>query len=449
MTTTNVQVNLDFPSGIVLGGDFAGAYSSIGSVQPGANASFVTVLSSDSTGGPADWHFRFAYSSNPNYRTSVKTPLPAGPVAFSVVSGALSSLAWTMDSRWVTAFPAGIPVGTKVTLAGGSLPSGLSAATPYYVVTTAVGSFGLSATAGGSVITCGGTGSGTFTVTQYNYTGLLAASNARSTTNPASLPFPSGTASQGYVVTADDNGSPIWTPSGSLLNNLSGLTNTSIAQANLGVVGVFNPMSYGAIGDGTTDDTTALQACVAAAISVQGVVDFGHVNYRTTSPITINGQVKMRGSVGYTKGGIVNSASDIFTVTNGANVVVMESCSFTSQAGGGHIFQASNANVSDWTFSGTWCQQSNATKGIWYQYQGGMFDFVVDDNCFWQCAAGASVSPVSFLAMPGNCNGIKFGRGRYTGHSDMVVPWFVFYPDGGAHVDTGIVGFTSGSLDSN
>ena len=226
-------------------------------------------------------------------------------------------------------------------------------------------------------------------------------------------------------------------------SNLSDLNNVAAAQANLGVVGVFSPKSYGAVGDGTTDDTTAVRACVAAAIAAQGVVDFGPVNFRTTGAITINGQVKMRGSVGYTKGGIVNSASDIFTVTNGANVVLMENCSFTSQAGGGHIFQASGANVSDWSFRGTWCQQSNAAKAIWYQYQGGMFDFMVDDNCFWQCAPAASVSPVSFLAMPGNCNGLKFGRGRYTGSATMTVPWFTFYPDAGAHTDTN-VGFTSG-----
>jgi hypothetical protein len=227
-------------------------------------------------------------------------------------------------------------------------------------------------------------------------------------------------------------------------SNLSDLTNTTAALANLGLPKVYSPLSYGAAGDGVTDDTTAVRACIAAAIAVQGTVEFGALNFKTTAPITLNGTVKMRGSVGYTKGGIINAASDIFTVTNGANVVIFENCSLTSQAGGGHIFQASGANISDWAFKGTWCQQSNAAKAIWYQYQGGMFDFVVDDNCFWQCAASASVSPVSFLAMPGNCNSIKFGRGRYTGSATMTVPWFVFYPDAGAHTDTN-VGFTNGS----
>jgi len=33
----------------------------------------------------------------------------------------------------------------------------------------------------------------------------------------------------------------------------------------------FLPEQYGAVGDGTTDDTAALQACFAAAIAVKGL----------------------------------------------------------------------------------------------------------------------------------------------------------------------------------
>ncbi len=177
--TTSVQVNLDLPAGD-LGGDFSGAFSSNGSVVPARDAASVTVLATDDASSVAtEWKFLFAYSGFPNRRTSISTPIPAGPVSFAVNSGALSTLVSTADAVWTAAFPNGIPVGTQVTLAGASLPSGLSAATPYWVVTTALGSFSLSATVGGSAITCGAAGVGTFTVTQYNYTGLLTATSAR------------------------------------------------------------------------------------------------------------------------------------------------------------------------------------------------------------------------------------------------------------------------------
>lgn len=208
--TTNVQVNLDMPSGVSLGGDFAGAFSTTSSVTPGASASSVTVAATDSTGGPSFWHFKFTYSGYPSHRVSLLTPVPAGPVSFAVITSSPTILAFTADSTFLTAFPNGIPVGTLITLAGASLPAGLSAQ-QYYVVGTSAAGFSVSATAGGSAISTTGPGSGTFTVNAYNYTGLLTATNARATT-PQQLPYPAGVATQGNLVTADDKGNPVWSP---------------------------------------------------------------------------------------------------------------------------------------------------------------------------------------------------------------------------------------------
>jgi hypothetical protein len=48
-----------------------------------------------------------------------------------------------------------------------------------------------------------------------------------------------------------------------------------LSQLDARYAKVFSPMAYGAAGNGTTDDTTALQNCAAAAAAAKGVMDLG------------------------------------------------------------------------------------------------------------------------------------------------------------------------------
>lgn len=53
-------------------------------------------------------------------------------------------------------------------------------------------------------------------------------------------------------------------------------------------VSAFKPAAYGAVGDGTTDDTTALNALIAAANAASrgALIDLGRLSYKVTAPLS-------------------------------------------------------------------------------------------------------------------------------------------------------------------
>jgi hypothetical protein len=87
-------------------------------------------------------------------------------------------------------------------------------------------------------------------------------------------------------------------------NNLSELTNKVTAKANLGLP-ILNPKDYGAVGDGVTDDTAAIQACfnAATAITLLGLksglkVVFPHGAY-AVGALTLNASAMQIEGSGY------------------------------------------------------------------------------------------------------------------------------------------------------
>jgi hypothetical protein len=80
----------------------------------------------------------------------------------------------------------------------------------------------------------------------------------------------------------------------------TGATDATTARTNLAVVGkgdlVFNVKDYGAKGDGITDDTTAIQAAINAAVAGKGVVFIPSGVYICTSTLTVSGPVKIIGA---------------------------------------------------------------------------------------------------------------------------------------------------------
>lgn len=76
------------------------------------------------------------------------------------------------------------------------------------------------------------------------------------------------------------------------------LLKTDTAQATKmkwATASVFDAADYGAVGDGSTDDTTALQAAINAATTNGGIVQLLPLTYKITAALTIKSNVLLRG----------------------------------------------------------------------------------------------------------------------------------------------------------
>lgn len=189
---------------------------------------------------------------------------------------------------------------------------------------------------------------------------------------------------------------------------------------------VFSPMAFGAKGNGTTDDTTAVTAAFSAAAAASGTVDLGTYTFKTSSAIPLASDLHVKGC-GLAGGAITNSASDLFTVSGSVSAVIFEDCCLTSASGGGHIWNAGTASMSFWDILGVQAVQDNPGKSIWHQTGGAWIDCTVDKNCILTGAAFATVSPWSMTGIAGNINSVRFGRMRCNANA-APVPFFLIDP---------------------
>lgn len=103
---------------------------------------------------------------------------------------------------------------------------------------------------------------------------------------------------------------------GRLRKQISGTITTS-ANTSWADADAFNPKDYGAVGDGTTNDTTAWQACLtAAAASSRAVVMVPNGLYKITTGLTLGGAYGGRISIV----GIGTMGVQMVCGTNGINV---------------------------------------------------------------------------------------------------------------------------------
>ncbi len=137
-------------------------------------------------------------------------------------------------------------------------------------------------------------------------------------------------------------------------NLLSGSSTLSIKNAFASVAGLFfnvKSPTYGALGDGSTDDGTAIAAAITAAQVAGGIVFFPPGTYRVTAAITFSSKISMMGA---------GSGNSILTIDHATeNLLTIASASNkepqfiqalqlkTSQANTGNLLNITGAAIVD------------------------------------------------------------------------------------------------------
>ncbi len=124
-------------------------------------------------------------------------------------------------------------------------------------------------------------------------TGYVELDEAQNTTKDFSSQYKFGSAAGTYTSSATISGSTDWAVS---LVAYKPVPSTSIDIDPY----VFNVKQYGAVGDGSTDDTTAIQSAYTAAAVSGGVVVFPSGTYKITSTLTRAKSVRLEGLQGST-----------------------------------------------------------------------------------------------------------------------------------------------------
>src|SRR5574343_894963 len=103
----------------------------------------------------------------------------------------------------------------------------------------------------------------------------------------------------------------------------SKIAGTALTAASMGV---FNVLDYGAVGDGTHDDTAELQAAITAAVAVGGTVLIPPGTYKISDALTVDGPVTITGT-----GTIHQTATDAYGLTITASDVTVEGITLTGR----------------------------------------------------------------------------------------------------------------------
>jgi len=196
---------------------------------------------------------------------------------------------------------------------------------------------------------------------------------------------------------------------------------------------VFSPMAFGAVGDGSTDDSTAVLAAFSAAATAHGIVDFGTRLFKTSSAIPAYSGLHARGSnqqssLGGKGGGIVNSASSIFTFTGNVTDVTFENCWLHQSATGtgtGHVWDAtSGPSLSFIRLLSVDAQQDSNGYSVWSQLGGLFINCLVDQNTHLVMSNTATVPGWNMLQCEHTTT--TFANLRTNAGNNPNVPFFLF-----------------------
>jgi hypothetical protein len=204
---------------------------------------------------------------------------------------------------------------------------------------------------------------------------------------------------------------------------------TQVATTALVVNGIttFSPINYGAAGDGSTDDTTAVKAAFTAAAAVGGIVDLGHYCFLTSSPIPMPSGIAIRGSQyraarGNYGGYLKNVTTDLFSVTGHVTSVHIQDCTLLAYAG--YVFNcASDAGVSEWLISNSLLTQLSANYGIFYMPANGIYISNTVRDSYLSCGSGNPNSQW-YIVSSGNAASVNFWENSVISANGCTAPFF-------------------------
>lgn len=191
--------------------------------------------------------------------------------------------------------------------------------------------------------------------------------------------------------------------------------------------GYWSVKQFGAVGDGTTDDTAALQKALNATKNLVGNDD-GATLYFPPGKYLVTAPLKLRQCSGLRLVGasmqtaqIVTASNDLFSLDGPAHFVTMEHLRLISEAGGGHIWNVTgNGNASNWVLRRLFVEQKNPTKSYWSQLNGdasardGYIDNKVEECAFFGRSENDHRVPLWNFTAHGNVNSNTWERCRFT-----------------------------------
>lgn len=172
----------------------------------------------------------------------------------------------------------------------------------------------------------------------------ISVTSAPTGTGPYTLPCTRGidgttatTHSSGALVVYGATAQDFAEPAKHVFGNSRGLSGSAASQTHTSWFNVMDP-TYGATGNGSTDDTTAVQAALTAAAASGGTVYFPAGQYKLSSALTITGLgtgVRLIGESNASRLMTSSSTADILFVNGSSSIVglTIEDLYFGSTAG--------------------------------------------------------------------------------------------------------------------
>lgn len=172
-----------------------------------------------------------------------------------------------------------------------------------------------------------------------------------------------------------------------------GSTTKTIAKWLSGMPGYYNvkDTTYGAKGDGATDDTSAIQAAITAAnAGGGGVVFFPPGTYKTTSALTLSDKVNLLGSGCFaSRIQLAHATANAITIPSLTDEIYIRDLGIApSQANSGSLITAAGGSLI--TISGCHIGDTVNTNGKCVALTGGS-PFAVIYGCLLEGGAGAGI----------------------------------------------------------